>query len=315
VTDKPGLMVMGDLPEWDMAALREAFVPHLYYEAADKAAFLRQHAAGVLAIATKGEVGASAAIMDALPNTRIIACYGVGVDAIDLPAARARGIPVTNTPDVLTEEVADMAIGLLLAAARRIPQGDAWVRNGSWTRRGPAPLATRVWGKRLGIVGLGRIGAAIARRAEAFGCAISYSARAPKDSVAYTHYPTPAALAPHVDILVVAAAGGPATRNLVDAAAIAALPKGAVFVNVARGSVVEEAALLAALRDGRIGAAGLDVFLNEPEIDPEFLSFPNVVLQPHAASATAETRRAMGQLMRDNLAAAMAGRPLLTPVP
>jgi D-3-phosphoglycerate dehydrogenase len=314
MTDKPGLLVVGELPEWDLAALAERFTLHLLYNAPDRQALLRQHGGSIRAICTKGEIGADAALMDAVPHCEIIACYGVGVDAIDLAAARARGIPVTNTPDVLTEEVADMAIGLLLAAARRIPAGDAWVRTGAWARRGGFPLTTRVWGKRLGIVGLGRIGSAIARRAEAFGMAISYSGRSPKPDVTYGFYATPAAMAPHVDVMVVSAMGGPSTRGLVDAAAIAALRPGAIFVNVSRGSVVDEAALLAALRDGHIGAAGLDVFLNEPTIEEEFLSFPNLVLQPHAASGTIETRRDMGRLMRENLLARMEGRPLPTPV-
>jgi D-3-phosphoglycerate dehydrogenase len=206
-----------------------------------------------------------------------------------------------------------MAIGLLLAAARRIPAGDAWVRDGSWKTKGSMPLTTRVWGKRLGIVGLGRIGSAIARRAAAFGMPIAYSARQRKD-VPYEWYPTPAALAPHVDVLMVSAAGGATTKGLVDRAAIEALQPGAIFCNVSRGTVVDEAALLDALRAGRIGAAGLDVFLNEPDIDPAFLSFDNVVLQPHAASGTVETRKDMGRLMRENLEAQMDGRPLLTPV-
>jgi len=311
---KPGLLVVGELPDWDMQALHARFTPHLYYAATDKPAMLARVARDIVAIATKGEVGADAALMDALPGLKIIACYGVGIDAIDLPAARARGIPVTNTPDVLTEEVADMAIGLMLAAARRIPQGDAWVRTGAWSKRGGFPLTRRVFGKRLGIVGLGRIGAAIAHRAAAFGMDIAYSARAPKAGAPYTHYATPAAMAPHLDILMVSAAGGAGTRGLVDAATFAALPTGAMFVNVSRGSVVDEAALLAALRDGRIAAAGLDVFLNEPDIDPEFLSFPSVVLQPHAASGTVETRRAMGELMRANLEAMLDGQPLPTEV-
>jgi D-3-phosphoglycerate dehydrogenase len=252
-------------------------------------------------------------MMDALPRTEIIACYGVGYDLIDVPAAKARGIRVTNTPDVLTEEVADMAIGLLLAAARRIPAGDAWVRDGSWASKGSFPLTTRVWGRSIGIVGLGRIGGAIARRAAAFGMRIAYSARHKKD-VPYDWYPSPAALAPHVDVLMVAAAGGPSTKGLVDRAAVEALKPGAIFCNVSRGTVVDEVALLDALRAGRIGAAGLDVFLNEPNIDPAFLAFDNVVLQPHAASGTVETRKDMGRLMRENLEAQMDGRPLPTPV-
>lgn len=313
MSGKPGLLVAGELPAWDIEALSARFDLHLYHAAEDKAAMLARGRDTIRAICTKGEVGADAAMMDALPRTEIIACYGVGYDLIDVPAARARGIRVTNTPDVLTEEVADMAIGLLLAAARRIPAGDAWVREGSWAAKGSFPLTRRVWGKTLGIVGLGRIGSAIARRATAFGMPIAYSARQKKD-VPFDWHPTPAALAQHADVLMVAAAGGPATRGLVDRAAIEALKPGAIFCNVSRGSVVDEAALLDALRAGRIGAAGLDVFLNEPHVDPAFLAFDNVVLQPHAASGTFETRRDMGRLMRENLEAQMDGRPLPTPV-
>jgi D-3-phosphoglycerate dehydrogenase len=313
MTAKPGLLVAGELPAWDLEALTDRFDVHLYYAAEDKAAMLARGRDTIRAICTKGEVGADAALMDALPKVEIIACYGVGYDLIDVPAAKARGIRVTNTPDVLTEEVADMAIGLLLSAARRIPAGDAWVRDGSWASKGSFPLTTRVWGKSIGIVGLGRIGGAIARRAAAFGMRIAYSARQKKD-VPYGWYPTPTALAPQVDVLMVAAAGGPATKGLVDRAAIEALKPGAIFCNVSRGSVVDEAALLDALRAGRIGSAGLDVFLNEPHIDPAFLAFDNVVLQPHAASGTVETRKDMGRLMRENLEAQMDGRPLPTPV-
>jgi D-3-phosphoglycerate dehydrogenase len=311
--DKPELLVVGVLPDWDLEALARRFTLRLLYEAPDRAAFLAQHGPAIRAIATKGELGADAALMDAAPKLEIVACYGVGVDAIDLAHARARGIRVTNTPDVLSEEVADMAFALLLATARRIPFGDAWVRSGDWTARGSMPLTTRVYGKRIGIVGLGRIGAGIARRAEGFGMAVQYSGRAPKD-VPYAYHATPAAMAPQCDILVVSAAGGAATRNLVDRAAIQALPRGAIFVNVSRGTVVEEAALLDALRSGHVAAAGLDVFLNEPAIDPAWAGLPQVVLAPHAASGTVETRKAMGALMRENLEAQFDGRPLPTPV-
>ena len=311
--DKPGLLVVGVLPDWDLDALARSFTLHLLYEAPDHAAFLAQHGLSIRAISTKGELGADPAMMDACPDAKIIACYGVGVDAIDLPAARARGIAVTNTPDVLTEDVADMAFALLLATARAIPEGDAYVRSGAWAKQGPMRLATRVWGKRLGIVGLGRIGRAIARRAEGFGMSIAYSGRAKKD-LPYAFHPSPAALAPHVDIFIVSAAGGAATAGLVDRAAIEALSPGTIFVNVSRGSVVDEAALLGAITSGRIAVAGLDVFHNEPDIDPVFATFPNVVLSPHQASGTVETRKAMGTLMRENLEAHFDGRPLLTPV-
>jgi len=311
--DKPELLVVGILPDWDLAPLAERFTLRKLYEAPDPRAFLAEHGPNIRGIATKGELGADAAMIAACPKLEVIACYGVGVDAIDLAAARARGIPVTNTPDVLTEEVADLAFALLLATARAIPEADRYVRSGDWAAKGPMRLATRVWGKRLGIVGLGRIGQAIARRAEGFRMPVSYSGRTRRD-VTYAYYPTPAALAPQVDILIVSAAGGAATRGLVDRAAIEALPPGAIFVNVSRGTVVDEAALLDALRSGRIAAAGLDVYLNEPNIDPAFSTFPNVVLSPHNASATVETRKDMGALMRANLEAHFAGRPVLTPV-
>jgi lactate dehydrogenase-like 2-hydroxyacid dehydrogenase len=310
---KPGLLVVGELPDWDLAALGQDFDLHLLYAAPDPAALLAAQAPSIRAIATKGEIGADAALIDALPALEIIACYGVGIDAIDHPHATRRGIPVTNTPDVLTEDVADLAIGLLLAAARRIPFGDAYVRSGRWATEGSMPL-TRSIGGRLGIVGLGRIGRAIARRAEGFGLPISYSGRVPKPDVPYAFHPDPASLAAVSDILVVSAQGGPTTRGLVTAEAIAALPPDSLFVNVSRGSVVDEAALLVALSSGRIAAAGLDVFNNEPAIDPAFAALQNVVLQPHAASGTVETRRAMGELMRRNLLAHFSGKPLLTPV-
>jgi D-3-phosphoglycerate dehydrogenase len=312
--DKPGLLVVGVLPDWDLEALARRFTLHLLYEAPDRAGFLAQHGPSIRAISTKGELGADPAMMDACAGAKIIACYGVGVDAIDLPAARARGIAVTNTPDVLTEDVADMAFALLLATAREIPECDAYVRSGTWATQGPMRLGTRVWGKRLGIVGLGRIGRAIARRAEGFGMAIAYSGRTKKD-VPYIFHASPAAMAPHVDIFVISAAGGAATAGLVDRSAIEALNPGVIFVNVSRGSVVDEAALVEAIQSGRIARAGLDVFHNEPAIDPVFSTFANVVLSPHQASGTVETRKAMGALMLANLEAHFDGRPLPTPVP
>lgn len=305
---------MGVLPDWDLAPLAERYTLRLLYEAPDEAAFLAQHAANIRAIITKGEIGAAAALMERLPKLGLVACYGVGIDAIDKGWCAAHGIPVTNTPDVLTEDVADKAFALLLGVARQVPQADAWVREGRWTREGSMPLTTRVWGKRIGIVGLGRIGRAVARRAEGFGMQIGYSGRTPKADVPYPWYPTPAALAPTVDILVCCAMGGPTTQGLIDRAAFEALRPGSIFVNVSRGSCCDEAALLDALRDRRIAMAGLDVFWNEPAIDPAFAEFPNVLLAPHAASGTVETRMAMGQLMRDNVEAHFAGRPLLTEV-
>lgn len=307
------ILMMGAYPEWDMADLEANYIVHKLWQADDPQALVASVGTRIRGIATRGDLGASADLMRALPNLEIVSCYGVGTDAIDLGHARERGIRVTNTPDVLTEDVADIALGLLLATARRIPQGDVFVRSGQW-EQGPMPLVTRVAGKRVGIVGMGRIGQAIARRAAAFGCDISYFTRTARPELDYGFEPDLAALAAWADFLIVIVPGGEATKNIIDGSVLAALGPNGILINVSRGSTVDEAALIAALRDGSIQAAGLDVFLNEPNIDPRFLSLDNVVLQPHHGSGTIETRKAMGQLVRDNFAAHFAGRPLPTPV-
>jgi D-3-phosphoglycerate dehydrogenase len=307
------ILAMGDYVSGDLAILERDYHVHRYWEAADKEALLARIAPDVRAIATRGDLGVSTAVIAALPHLEIISCYGVGVDGIDLASARARGIPVTNTPDVLTEDVADIAIGLMIAIARRIPQGDVFTRSGAWPTAA-FPLVTRVHGKRLGIIGCGRIGSAIARRGQAFGMSIAYTSRTRHDDIPYPYYPTAEALAASSDFLIASVTGGAATMKIVNAAVLKALGPAGFFINVARGSVADEAALLDALENRRIAGAGLDVFLNEPAIDPRFLSLDNVVLQPHHGSATVETRKAMGQLMRDNLSAHFAGKPLLTPV-
>jgi lactate dehydrogenase-like 2-hydroxyacid dehydrogenase len=264
-------------------------------------------------LVTGGVIGASCALMEALPRLEIVAVNGIGTDAVDLAHARARGIPVTVTPDVLTDDVADLAIGLLIATARRICVADRFVREGLWGRQA-LPLATKVSGKRLGILGLGRIGRAIARRAEGFGMDIAYTDLMPLPEAPWHYEPSLPALAHWADMLVVAAAGGPASRNLVNAEIIQALGPAGLLINVARGAIVDEAALVAALQQGRLGAAGLDVFTDEPRVPQALWTMDNVVLQPHRASATVETRIAMGDLVVANLEAHFAGRPLPTPV-
>lgn len=311
--DKPDLLLLGPLNDPEMDMLAESFALHRLWEADDRDTLLSRLAPKLRAAVTKGEIGADAALMDRLPGLEIIACYGVGTDAIDLEHAKARGVRVSNTPDVLTEDVADMAWALLLAAARRIPAGDAHVRSGAWAER-PMEMTTRVWGKRLGIVGLGRIGRAVAKRAEGFGMRIAYSGRSRREGVPYDWHPDPASLARVSDMLAVCAAGGAGTRGLVDKAAIEALGPAGILVNVSRGTVVDEAALLDALENGRLAAAGLDVFRDEPRIDPRFRALGNTVLQPHNSSGTRETRMAMAGLVRDNLLAHFAGRDLPTPV-
>lgn len=265
------------------------------------------------ALITSGGKGASAALIGALPKLEIIAVNGVGYDAVDMDAARSRGIRVTNTPDVLTDDVADMAIGLIIAVYRGLYRSEAYLRAGDWAADRPLPFGRTASGRRLGIVGLGRIGKAIARRAEPMMASIAYTGRT-RQATPYAYYPDAEALAAAVDILVVIVPGNGGTERLIDRRVLDALGPEGVLINVARGSVVDEPALIDALRSGRLGGAGLDVFADEPNVPAAFLGLDNVVLQPHRGSATIETRTAMGQLVVDNLAAHFAGRPLPTPV-
>lgn len=275
--------------------------------------FLRDHGQSIEAVASSARAAVSARVIDALPRLRLIANFGVGYDNVDVARARERGVVVSNTPDVLTDCVADLAIGLMIDVARGVSAGDRFVRSGAW-RKGPRPFATRFTGRRLGIVGLGRIGQAIARRAEPFCLEIRYNGRAQKPGVAYGFEPDLPGLARWSDFLLVAAAGGEGTRGLISAAVLEALgPKG-FFINIARGSIVDEAALVAALREGRLAGAALDVFADEPRVPEGLLGLDNVVLTPHIASATNETREAMAQLVLDNLADFFATGRARTPV-
>jgi D-3-phosphoglycerate dehydrogenase len=310
---KPEVLLAGPFSTEETQALEQDYIVHKPWEAPDADAFFAGLGPDVRAIVTAGNLGASAALMGRLPHLEIVACYGVGFDAIDLDYARAHGVRVTNTPDVLTEDVADMGMALLLATARRIPFGDRWVREGRWPR-GPMPLTTSLSGKRLGILGLGRIGRAVAHRASAFGMKILYTGRAPHADMPYDWRDDVVALAQDSDFLIVCAAGGAETRAVVNGPVLDALGPEGFLINVSRGSLIDEPALIAALREGRIAGAGLDVYLDEPNIDPAFLTLDTVVLQPHNGSGTRETRRAIGKLMRANLAAHFAGQPLPTPV-
>jgi lactate dehydrogenase-like 2-hydroxyacid dehydrogenase len=309
----PVLLMLGSYPAADMEELKKHFNILKFWEERDPTAFIAAYAGDIRAIATRGDLGAKRDLINQLPNLEVIGCFGVGVDGIDLAACRERGVKVANTPDVLTEDVADLALALMLSIARQIPQADAYTRAGAWAN-GSFPLLTRMNGKRLGILGLGRIGLAIAKRAEGFSMSIGYHTRQPRPECAYTYYPTSVELARNSDFLVVIVPGGSATDKLVDAKMLTALgPKG-FLINVARGSVVDEEALLTALEKKTIAGAALDVFWNEPNINPRFFKLENVVLHPHGGSGTVETRAAMGKLVRDNLTAHFAGKPLLTPV-
>jgi lactate dehydrogenase-like 2-hydroxyacid dehydrogenase len=309
---KPELVMVGPMMPHVMEALDGDFTVHRLWEARDKAALLKEVGGTVQAIATSGHLGASAEMMDALPKLEIIGCYGVGVDSIDLGHAAKRKVIVTNTPDVLNDDVANMAIALLLATSREICNGDRYVREGKWLK-GAMHLTHAIRGRKLGILGLGRIGKDIARKAEVFGMEIAYHGRGKQD-VPYQFYPDLVGMARECDYLVAICPGGPATDKIVNRAVLDALGPEGIFINVARGSVVDEPALVAALQDGRLGGAGLDVFAEEPKVPEALFGMDQVVLQPHAASATHETRRAMGDLVVDNLRAHFAGKPVLTPV-
>ena len=311
----PHILQVGSYPEWDETPLNREFSVHRYFAVDDKAAFLTQVGPLIRGIATRGDLGALRAMIDACPNLEIVAVYGVGTDAVDLAACRERGIHVTNTPDVLTEDCADLAVAMMLAASRGLVSADAWVREGHWTQKGSFPLRRRISGCRAGILGLGRIGFAVARRLQGFGMAISYSATAPKPHAEnLTFVADPVELAHGCDVLFVTLAASAATRHIVDRRVIAALGPEGLLVNISRASNLDEAALLDALESRSLGAAALDVFEGEPALDPRFLALDNVLLQPHHASGTVEARMAMGQLVRDNLTAHFAGRPLLTAV-
>jgi len=271
-------------------------------------------APGIAAAISSGN-GVDATMMAAAPDLKMVSLTVVGYDKVDVAAARARGIALTNTPDVLTDDVADLAIGLMIATARRLPAQDRYVRDGRWPTEGPPALTRRASGRKVGVLGLGRIGQGIALRAEPFASAIGYYSRRPRaEGKNYSYFETPLALADWADTLIISVSGGPDTAHLVDRAVIDALGPDGMLVNIARGSVVDEPAMIAALLEGRLGSAGLDVFAHEPHVPPALLGLEKVVLVPHQGSATRETRAAMGQLALDNLSAFFAGRPLLTPI-
>ena len=258
---------------------------------------------------------APAGLLAQLPKLEIVASASVGYDGIDVPGAGARGIPVTNTPGVLNDDVADLAIALMVMAARRLAAGDRYVRAGKWVSDGHMPLARTASNKRLGIVGLGRIGRDIARRAEAMNITVSYTNRRPVEGVSYRFVPSLVELARDNDFVIVIASAGPDATKMISREVIEALGPTGILVNVSRGRVVDEAALIEALKTGKLGGAGLDVFEDEPNVPAALMEMENVVLTPHLGSSTIETRTAMGQLALDNLAAWFAGKPLLTEVP
>lgn len=313
----PDILVLATSPSAAVnEQLERSYTCHHAWQVApeQRAAWLRERAGRIRAVVTTGALGLKRADMDALPALEIIAVNGVGLDGVDLDAARARGIAVTTTPNVLTDDVADVALGLLLASARHIVLLDRFVRDGAWERREAVKPAASLRGKTAGIFGFGQIGQAIALRLAAFGVQVRYYQPRAKPGVSAPLADSLLALAHESDYLIVCAPGTPATRHAVNAEVLAALGPQGTLVNIARGALIDEEAMIDALAQGRLGAAALDVFADEPKVPAALRALPNVVLTPHVGSLTVETRHAMGQLVVDNLQAHFAGQPLPTPV-
>ena len=277
-------------------------------------AVIQAHGNDIVILTTSAVTPTPAALIDRLPNLRAICSNGVGYDSLPVAHAQSKGIQVSNTPDVLNDCVADLAWALILATSRRLGQAERFVRDNSWAERKRVPLGNRVAGKALGIVGLGRIGMEIAQRATGFRMPIRYHNRNPRSDVQWQYEPSLEALAKWADILVIATVGGPSTSKLIDAPIIDALGPDGILINISRGSVIDEAALVQALQDQRLGGAGLDVFENEPHVPDALKQMDNVVVLPHIASATDETRRAMADLVMQNVVSFVNTGKLLTPI-
>ena len=311
---KPEMLLIGGATPRMIEKFEAAFHIHQLSEIADVGTYLADHGERIQAIATGGHEGVPAEIMSALPNLKVISSYGVGYDAINTDEAIRRNVMVTHTPTVLNADVANLAILLMLATSRCLLRDDQWLRSGNWENKGATPLTRSIEGKAVGILGLGRIGAEIARKLEVFGCKISYHTRTPKD-VAYTYYDNLVKMAEDVDYLIAITPGGASTNKIINRKVINALGPEGTLINIARGSVVDEIELTLALQEGRLGWAGLDVFENEPKVPEALCEMENVVLTPHVASATVETRQAMGDLTVENLVRFFNEGKVSTPVP
>jgi len=307
------ILITAPLPPFLYDPLKAAYRCHDYHQASDKQALLIAEGGGIRGLVQGGGTVTATRLLDALPKLEIISVFGVGYDGVPTAYCRERGIKVTNTPDVLTDDVADVALALVLMTGRGFVRLNRFVQAGQWEKGSPE-LTTKLSGRKVGILGLGRIGKAIAERVAAMGMKVAYTGRKPQD-VRYEYIADLKALAAAVDFLIVACPGGEATRNIVNADVLAALGKKGTLINIARGSIVDEPALIAALEAGTIKAAGLDVFADEPHIPAALLKMDNVVLLPHVGSATRETRQAMGDLCKANLDAWFADKKVLTLIP
>ena len=310
---KPDLLQIAPMQASVTDALHAAYGVHRWWDAPDRTALLAEIGPRLRAVATDGHYGIPPEVLAAAPDLEIVASYGVGYDNVDIPACKARGIRVTNTPDVLNDAVAELALGLMIALCRRIPQADAFTRAGRWPA-GTYPLTGELTGAHAGILGLGRIGKEIARRCQAMKMRVSYHGRSEQPFEPYRWYASLEAMAADVDWLIIVAPGAPSTRGIVSRAVLEALGRTGALVNVSRGALIDEPALVDCLVSGRLGGAALDVFADEPNVPPALLALDTVVLSPHQGSATQKTRDAMGALVIRNLAAHFAGDPLPTPV-
>jgi lactate dehydrogenase-like 2-hydroxyacid dehydrogenase len=314
--EKADILLIGAPKPVIMSGLTPAFNLHKLVDAKDRDQFLGEVGPRVRGMAVAAtSLPVDGPFMSRFPKLEIVSSFGVGYDHVDAKWAGQHGITVTNTPDVLNEEVADTAIGLLLNTVREFPQAERYLRAGKWLERAYPLTKATLRDRTVGMVGMGRIGKAIARRLDAFGVPVVYHSRSPQRDVSYRHYPRLVDMAREVDVLMVIVPGGAATQNLINAEVLDALGPEGILINMARGSVVDEPALIKALQGKKIMAAGLDVFVNEPKVPEELIAMDNVVLFPHVGSASVETRRAMDQLVVDNLLAWAAGKPPLTPVP
>lgn len=313
-TNNPTVLITCFLGKTLAEQIEQRFKTYKLWEQTDQSAFLKNHGHEITAVATGAFYGAQKELIDKLPNVKIIANFGVGYDSVDVSYATQKGVIVTNTPNVLNECVADLTIGLLLDISRKISEADRFIRAGLWQQGKPFKAGVKPSGKKCGIVGLGRIGKAIAKRAEAFNMEIAYFGRHKQQDSHYTYYDNVAELAKAVDFLIIVVPGGAQTKHLIDSAVLAALGSKGYLINIARGSVVDEAALLQALQTNQIAGAALDVYANEPQVPDALLQLDNVVLTPHIGSYTIETRRAMGDLVFDNLESFLTGKGAITPV-
>jgi lactate dehydrogenase-like 2-hydroxyacid dehydrogenase len=307
------IIITAALPPFLYEPLKADYRCHDYVQATDKESFLKEIGREIRGLVQGGQTVTPTTLLEVLPTLEIISVFGVGYDGVPIDYCRSRGIKVTNTPDVLTDDVADVAVGLIMMTGRGFVRLNRFVHAGGWLKQGPE-LTTKLGGKTVGILGLGRIGKAIAQRVAAMGMRVAYTGRQ-KQEVPYRYLFDLPSLAEVSDFLVVACPGGPATRNVVNADVLRALGKKGTLINIARGSIVDEPALIEALASGTIKGAGLDVFADEPNIPPPLLQMGNVVLLPHVGSATRETRQAMGDLCKANLDAWFAGKPLPTLIP